>query len=110
LSPWTWRALSFSRSSRYLLLQETVGSEAIPQFGPVAEDVAKVDPDLVARDEQGKPYSVRYEAMNAMPLNEFLREHRKVEQQAATIQQQGRRLTELEQAVAQLQTSVNSEN
>jgi Chaperone of endosialidase len=53
--------------------------EGIPQFGLVAEDVEKVNPDLVARDEQGKPYTVRYEAVNAMLLNEFLKEHRKVE-------------------------------
>jgi Chaperone of endosialidase len=54
--------------------------DAIPQFGLVAEEVEKVSPDLVARDEQGKPYTVRYEAVNAMLLNEFLKEHRKVEQ------------------------------
>src|SRR5437667_6629639 len=51
-----------------------------PQFGLVAEQVEKVNRDLVARDEQGKPYTVRYEAVNAMLLNEFLKEHRKVEQ------------------------------
>ena len=67
----------------------------IPQFGLVAEDVEKVNPDLVARDDQGKPYTVRYEAVNAMLLNEFLKEHRKVEQQrkdfeAALAQQQKR--------------------
>ncbi len=44
-----------------------------------------MNPDLVARDEQGKPYTVRYEAVNAMLLNEFLKEHRKVETQEATI-------------------------
>jgi len=54
--------------------------EGIPQFGLVAEDVEKVNPDLVARDEQGKAYTVRYETVNAMLLNEFLKEHRKVEQ------------------------------
>ena len=54
--------------------------DGVPQFGLVAEDVEKVNPDLVARDEQGKPYTVRYEAVNAMLLNEFLKEHRKVEQ------------------------------
>jgi trimeric autotransporter adhesin len=53
----------------------------IPQFGLVAEDVEEVNPDLVARDEEGKPYTVRYEAVNAMLLNEFLKEHRKVEQE-----------------------------
>ncbi len=47
--------------------------------------VEKVDPDLVARDDQGKPYSVRYEAVNAMLLNEFLKAHRKIEDQEATI-------------------------
>jgi hypothetical protein len=57
----------------------------IPQFGLVAEQVAKVDPDLVARDQQGKPYTVRYEAVNAMLLNEFLKEHRKVEALEATV-------------------------
>ena len=59
----------------------------IPQFGLVAEEVEKVNPDLVARDEQGKAYTVRYEAVNAMLLNEFLKEHRKVQEQQATISQ-----------------------
>ena len=54
--------------------------EGIPQFGLVAEDVEKVNPDLVARDEEGKPYTVRYEAVNAMLLNEFLKEHRTVQE------------------------------
>jgi trimeric autotransporter adhesin len=60
---------------------------AIPQFGLIAEQVAKVDPDLVAYDEQGRPYTVRYEAVNAMLLNEFLKEHRRVEEQAKKIDQ-----------------------
>ena len=51
----------------------------IPQYGLVAEEVAKVNPDLVVRDEKGEIYTVRYEAVNAMLLNEFLKEHRKVE-------------------------------
>jgi hypothetical protein len=59
--------------------------KAIPQFGLVAEDVAKVNPDLVARDSEGKPYTVRYEAVNAMLLNEFLKEHRTVEAQQKQI-------------------------
>ena len=53
---------------------------ALPQFGLVAEQVAKVNPDLVARDVEGKPFTVRYDEINAMLLNEFLKEHRKVEQ------------------------------
>ncbi len=56
-----------------------------PQFGLIAEEVAKVNPDLVVRDEKGEIYTVRYEAVNAMLLNEFLKEHRKVEEQQATI-------------------------
>ena len=66
------------------------------QFGLVAEEVEKVNPDLVARDDQGKTYTVRYEAVNAMLLNEFLKEHHKVEKQQATILQ-------LKSAVAQQQ-------
>ena len=56
-----------------------IDSQGIPQFGLVAEDVEKVNPDLVVRDNEGKPYSVRYDQVNAMLLNEFLKEHRKVQ-------------------------------
>jgi hypothetical protein len=56
-----------------------------PQFGLIAEEVAAVDSDLVLRDENGEIYTVRYEAVNAMLLNEFLKEHRKNEKQEATI-------------------------
>jgi hypothetical protein len=62
--------------------------DGIPQFDLVPEHVEKVNPDLVARDDQGKPYSVRYEAVNAMLLNEFLKEHRKVETLEARIVEQ----------------------
>ena len=55
------------------------------QFGLVAEDVEKVNPALVVRDKEGKPYSVRYDQVNAMLLNEFLKEHRKNEEQEKTI-------------------------
>src|SRR2546430_395900 len=61
--------------------------DGIPQFGLVAEDVEKVNPDLVVRDANGEIYTVRYEAVNAMLLNEFLKEHRKVQHQEATIVQ-----------------------
>ena len=60
--------------------KQELDPDGIPQFGLVAEQVEKVNPDLVARDEQGKPYTVRYDAVNAMLLNEFLKEHRKVEE------------------------------
>ncbi len=59
--------------------------KGIPQFGLVAEDVEKINPDLVIRDKEGKLSTVRYEAINAMLLNEFLKEHRKVEEQEETI-------------------------
>jgi hypothetical protein len=79
----------------------------------VAEDVEKVNPNLVVRDEQGKPYTVRYEAVNAMLLNEFLKEHRKVEQQRkdfeAAIARQQKQIEALTAAVqkvsAQLELS-----
>ena len=58
-----------------------------PQFGLIAEEVAEVNPDLVVRDKNGEIYTVRYDAVNAMLLNEFLKEHRKVEEQQATIAQ-----------------------
>ena len=61
------------------------------QFGLVAEDVEKVNPDLVVRDEEGKPYSVRYDKVNAMLLNEFLKEHRKSEEQSREIRSNERR-------------------
>jgi hypothetical protein len=69
-----------------------VDPKQAPQFGLIAEQVEKVDPDLVARDAAGEVYTVRYEAVNAMLLNEFLKEHRRVE--------------ELESAVKQLQSTV----
>jgi len=57
----------------------------IPCFGLIAEDVAKVNPGLVIRDKDGQIYSVRYDAVNAMLLNEFLKEHKKVQQLEATV-------------------------
>jgi hypothetical protein len=60
--------------------KEEIDPEKIPQFGLLAEDVEAVNPNLVVRDKQGKPYTVRYEAVNAMLLNEFLKEHREVQE------------------------------
>jgi Chaperone of endosialidase len=72
--------------------KKEIDSKGIPQFGLVAEEVEKVNRDLVVRDKEGKPYSVRYDQVNAMLLNEFLKEHRKIEDlkndfQAAVAQQ-----------------------
>jgi hypothetical protein len=84
--------------------------EGIPQFGLVAEQVEKVNPDLVVRDSEGKVYTVRYEAVNAMLLNEFLKQHRQVQQQGATIVQQRKEsqatATKLEATITQLQSTV----
>src|SRR4030095_15790081 len=60
--------------------KKEIDAERIPQFGLVAEDMEKVNPDLVIHDADGKVYTVRYEAVNAMLLNECLKEHRKLEQ------------------------------
>ena len=60
--------------------KKEIDSKRIPQFGLVAEEVEKVNPDLVARDRDGKPYTVRYDAVNAMLLNEFLKEHATVQE------------------------------
>jgi hypothetical protein len=65
--------------------KKDIDSQGRPQFGLIAEEVAKVNPDLVSHDEKGELYTVRYEAVNAMLLNEFLKEHRKVEEQQETI-------------------------
>ena len=63
-------------------------ADRIPQFGLVAEDVEKVNPNLIVRDKDGKPYSVRYEQVNAMLLNEFLKEHKKVQELEVILEQQ----------------------
>jgi len=73
--------------------------KGVQQFGLIAEDVAKVNPNLVIRDRDGAIKTVRYEAVNAMLLNEFLKEHRKVEEQ-------GRKAKEQEATIAQLKSTV----
>ncbi len=75
--------------------KKNIDPVGMPQFGLVAEEVAKVNPDLVTHDEKGQLYSVRYEAVNAMLLNEFLKEHRKVEELQATADQQAKEIKAL---------------
>ncbi len=75
------------------------------QFGLVAEEVQKVNPELVVRDQEGKPYSVRYDQVNAMLLNEFLKEHHKVEKLEAAVAQQQK---EFQATVAQQQREINA--
>jgi len=88
--------------------KKNLDPKGTPQFGLVAEEVAKVDPDLVARDEKGKPFTVRYEEINAMLLNEFLKEHRKVEEQSCQIANQDCKVEKLEATVAQQQKDFQS--
>ena len=85
--------------------RQELDPEQVPQFGLVAEQVAKVNPDLVARDEEGKPYTVRYEAVNAMLLNEFLKGHRKAQAQDATIAELKSNVAKQEAVIAQQQKS-----
>ena len=66
-----------------------------PQFGLIAEEVAEVNPDLVVRDENGEIYTVRYDAVNAMLLNEFLKEHRHAQKLDAMIAQQQKQIDAL---------------
>src|SRR5207253_9814090 len=79
-----------------------------PQFGLIAEEVAKVNSDLVVRDDNGQIYTVRYDAANAMLLNEFLKEHRKFEEQQGTIDRQQKQIDALtaglQKVSAELQT------
>ena len=80
--------------------------EGIRQFGLVAEDVEKVNPALVARDAHGKVYTVRYEAVNAMLLNEFLKEHRTVQEEKATIAQLKKGFAEQQKQIEALTTGL----
>ena len=73
------------------------------QFGLIAEEVAEVNPDLVVRDEKGEIYTVRYDAVNAMVLNEFLKEHRRVQRLEATVAQQQK---DFQAAIAKLHETV----
>src|SRR5262249_48197078 len=89
--------------------KKEIDADQTPQFGLVAEDVEKVNPDLVVKDSEGKIYTVRYEAVNAMLLNEFLKERRKVETLEAmvanlvtTVKEQA---AQIQKVSAQLETS-----
>jgi len=86
--------------------RKEVDPDGVPQFGLVAEDVEKVNPDLVARDGEGKPYSVRYEAVNAMLLNEFLKEHRKVQKLEAALEAINKHLKEQDAKIQKVSAQV----
>jgi hypothetical protein len=84
-------------------------TKATPQFGLIAEEVAKVNPDLVTRDREGEIYSVRYEAVNAMLLNEFLKQHQALLEEQRKVQEQQATITRLKSAVTQQQKDFQEE-
>jgi methyl-accepting chemotaxis protein len=86
--------------------KKEIDSAGTSQFGLVAEDVEKVSPDLVVRDQEGRPYGVRYDQVNAMLLNEFLKEHKKVEQQNGKLESQARRIQEQQATIGQLKSAM----
>ena len=81
-------------------------NKGTPQFGLIAEEVADVNPDLVVRDEKGEIYTVRYDAVNAMLLNEFLKTYRKVDQQGRKVQDQQAIIADLKSTVVQQQKGI----
>ena len=85
--------------------KEDIDPDGIPQFGLIAEQVEKVNPDLVVRDEDRKVMTVRYEAVNAMLLNEFLKEHQKVEKLECTVAMQEK---DFKATVAQQQKQIEA--
>jgi hypothetical protein len=92
--------------------KKDIDPEGTEQFGLVAEDVEKIDPDLVVKDKEGKPYTVRYDAVNAMLLNEFLKEHREVQELKTTVVEQQKQIetltASLQKITAQLATASSS--
>ena len=88
--------------------KQELDPNGVPQFGLVAEEVAKVNPALVVPDAEGKPRSVRYEAVNAMLLNEFLKQHRKMQEQEATIADLKSTIARQEAIIAQQQKGMDA--
>jgi len=88
--------------------KKEIDPQGIPHFGLVAEEVEKVNPDLIIRDKEGKPYTVRYEQINAMLLNEFLKEHRKNETQQGKIEEQGVTISQLKSTLTKQQKRFES--
>jgi hypothetical protein len=85
-------------------------AEDTPWFGLIAEEVAKVSPDLVVRDNEGKPFSVRYDAVSAMLLNEFLKEHRTVQELKAIVAEQQRQIEALTAGLQKVSAQVELSN
>ncbi len=92
-------------SLRPVTFRYKTDTKGTPQFGSISEEVAKVNPALVLPDKQGKPYTVRYDAVNAMLLNEFLKEHRRVEELKSAMAQKRR---DFEAAIVQQQKTTEA--
>ena len=88
--------------------KKEVDQRGMSEFGLIAEEVAKVDPDLVTTDDQGRPFSVRYDEVNAMLLNEFIKEHKTVQQQAATIKRLQQQVEALSAGLQQVKAEVET--
>ena len=88
--------------------KKEIDAQRIPQFGLVAEEVARVNPDLVVRDANGELSTVRYEAVNAMLLNEFLKAHRKVEQQERSVEEQDATIAQLKASLTHQQKHIEA--
>jgi len=88
--------------------KEELDPDKIPQFGLIAEEVAKVNPNLVVRDDKGEIYTVRYEAVNAMLLNEFLKEHRSVQELKETVAQQQKQIAAHQATGSQQQKQIEA--
>ena len=109
LSRWAKPAKRSSHSSQSpFITKRRLIRAGIPQFGLVAEDVEKVNPELVVRDAEGKVNTVRYEQINTMLLNEFLKEHRSVEMQEQKLRAQEVINAELKSAIAQQQKAMEA--
>jgi hypothetical protein len=93
-------------SLRPVTFRYKVDKKGTPQFGLIAEEVAKVNPALVLPDKEGKPYSVRYDQVNAMLLNEFLKQHRKVEEQEAIIAKQQKQIDTLTRGLQRVSNQI----
>jgi hypothetical protein len=89
--------------------KKEIDPAGISQFGLVAEEVEKVNPDLVVRDKEGKPYSVRYDAVNAMLLNEFLKEHRAFLKKQRKVEEQEKTIVELKSGMIALRATVKEQ-
>ena len=90
--------------------KKEIDSAGVQQLGLIAEDVEKVNPDLIVRDQEGKPYSVRYDQVNAMLLNEFLKEHKAFVEEQRKVQEQGASIARLEQQIEALNVGLQKVN